>query len=133
MTKDRIPVVPAAHYTFGGVLVDLQGENDLAGLYAVGEVSSTGLHGANRMASNSLLECIVYGRSAGHHIAQTVHAEVAHPDVEPYDASQVIESDKNVVIAHNWVEIRRFVWDYVGIVRTDKRLQRALNRAQILA
>ena len=133
MTKDWIPVVPAAHYTCGGVLVDLQGETDLAGLYAVGEVSSTGLHGANRMASNSLLECIVYGRSAGHHIAQTVHAEAAHPDVEPWDASQVIDSDENVVIAHNWAEIRRFMWDYVGIVRTDKRLQRALNRAQLLA
>ena len=96
-------------------------------------MSSTGLHGANRMASNSLLECIVYGRSAGHHIAQTVHAEVAHPDVEPWDASQVIDSDENVVIAHNWAEIRRFMWDYVGIVRTDKRLKRALNRAQLLA
>ncbi len=133
MTKDWIPVVPAAHYTCGGVLVDLQGETDLAGLYAVGEVSSTGLHGANRMASNSLLECIVYGRSAAHHIAQTVHAEVAYTDVEPWDASQVIDSDENVVIAHNWAEIRRFMWDYVGIVRTDKRLQRALNRAQLLA
>ena len=88
MTKDWVPVVPAAHYTCGGVLVDLQGETDLAGLYAVGEVSSTGLHGANRMASNSLLECIVYGRSAGHHIAQTVHPEAAHPDVKPWDASR---------------------------------------------
>ena len=133
MTKDWIPVVPAAHYTCGGVLVDLQGETALTGLYAVGEVSSTGLHGANRMASNSLLECIVYGRSIGYHIAQTVHAEVAHPDVEPWDASQVIHSDENVIIAHNWAEIRRFMWDYVGIVRTDKRLQRAQNRAQLLA
>ena len=133
MTKDWIPVVPAAHYTCGGVLVDLHGETDLAGLYAIGEVSSTGLHGANRMASNSLLECIVYGRSAAHHIAQTVRAEITHSEFDPWDASQVIDSDENVVIAHNWAEIRRFMWDYVGIVRTDKRLQRALNRAQLLA
>jgi len=133
MTKDRIPVVPAAHYTCGGVLVDLHGETDLAGLYAVGEVSSTGLHGANRMASNSLLECIVYGRSAAHHIALTVDADVAHLGVDQWDASQVIDSDEDVVIAHNWAEIRRFMWDYVGIVRTDKRLQRALNRVQLLA
>jgi L-aspartate oxidase len=133
MTKDWIPVVPAAHYTCGGVLVDLHGETDLAGLYAIGEVSSTGLHGANRMASNSLLECIVYGRSAAHHISQTVRSDAAHSAVDPWDASQVIDSDENVVIAHNWAEIRRFMWDYVGIVRTDKRLQRALNRAQLLA
>ena len=107
MTKDWISVVPAAHYTCGGVLVDLQGKPDLAGLYAVGEVSSTGLHDANRMASNSLLECIVWGRSAGHHIAQTVLAGVAHPDVKPWDAFQVIDSDENVVIAYTSAEIRR--------------------------
>ncbi len=88
----------------------------------MGEVSSTGLHGANRIALNSLVEYSVYGRSAAHHIAQTVHAKVAHPDVEPGDASQVIDSDENVVIAHNWAEIRRFMWDYVGIVGKDKRL-----------
>ena len=133
MTKQWIPVVPAAHYTCGGVLVDLHGETDLAGLYAIGEVSSTGLHGANRMASNSLLECIVYGRATAAHIAQTFETKMSHSTVKSWDASQVIDSDENVVIAHNWAEIRRFMWDYVGIVRTDKRLRRALNRAQLLA
>jgi L-aspartate oxidase len=133
MTKQWIPVVPAAHYTCGGVLVDLHGETDLAGLYAIGEVSSTGLHGANRMASNSLLECIVYGRATAAHITQTVNTKMPHSTVKPWDASQVIDSDEDVVIAHNWAEIRRFMWDYVGVVRTDKRLQRALNRAQLLA
>ena len=133
MTKQWIPVVPAAHYTCGGVLVDLHGETDLAGLYAIGEVSSTGLHGANRMASNSLLECIVFGRATAAHITQTVKTQMPHATVKSWDASQVIDSDEDVVIAHNWAEIRRFMWDYVGIVRTDKRLQRALNRAQLLA
>ena len=116
-----------------GYLFELRGKTDLAELYAVSEVSSTGLHGANLMASNSLLECVVYGRSAAHHIAQTVQTEVTHVDVQPWDASQVIDSDENVVIAHDWAEIRRFMWEYVGVVRTDKRLQRALNRAQLLA
>jgi len=133
MTKDWIPVVPAAHYTCGGVLVDIHGEADLPGLYAIGEVSSTGLHGANRMASNSLLECIVYGRSAAHHITERLDPKAAFEAITPWDASQVTDSDENVVIAHNWAEIRRFMWDYVGIVRTDKRLQRALNRAQLLS
>ena len=133
MTTDWIPIVPAAHYTCGGVLVDMYGETDLAGLYAVGEVSSTGLHGANRMASNSLLECIVYGRSAAKSIAQSVKPETPFMSVDQWDASQVIDSDEDVVIAHNWAEIRRFMWNYVGIVRTDKRLQRALNRTQLLA
>ncbi len=133
MTRDWIPIVPAAHYTCGGVLVDLHGETDLPGLYAVGEVSSTGLHGANRMASNSLLECIVYGRAAATHIAESWTETPSGQSIEPWDASQVTDSDENVVIAHNWAEIRRFMWDYVGIVRTDKRLQRALNRAQLLA
>ena len=133
MTQSWIPVVPAAHYTCGGVLVDLHGETDLAGLYAIGEVSSTGLHGANRMASNSLLECIVYGRSAASHISQAMHEGTTRNEVDSWDASQVIDSDENVVVAHNWAEIRRFMWDYVGIVRTEKRLRRALNRTQLLA
>lgn len=133
MTRDWIPVVPAAHYTCGGVLVDLHGETDLPGLFAIGEVSSTGLHGANRMASNSLLECIVYGRAAAKQITDAWRSPSKGAPIQPWDASQVTDSDENVVIAHNWAEIRRFMWDYVGIVRTDKRLQRALNRAQLLA
>lgn len=133
MTTDWIPVVPAAHYTCGGVLVDSDGETDLPGLYAIGEVSSTGLHGANRMASNSLLECIVYGRSAAKHIAQMSQIGLEHPTFIPWDASQVVNSDENVIISHNWAEIRRFMWNYVGIVRTDKRLLRALNRSKLLA
>ncbi|MDC1207827.1 L-aspartate oxidase [Litorivicinus sp.] len=132
MKKDWIPVVPAAHYTCGGILVDLDGGTDLKGLYAIGEVSSTGLHGANRMASNSLLECIVYGRAAANHIAKTISRLDVHDSVRPWDASQVTDSDEDVVISHNWAEIRRFMWDYVGIVRTNKRLQRALNRTQLL-
>jgi L-aspartate oxidase len=134
MTTDWIPVVPAAHYTCGGVLVDQHGETDLAGLYAIGEVSSTGLHGANRMASNSLLECIVYGRAAAAHVTKHLgtytHRSYALP---AWDASQVTDSDEDVIITHNWAEVRRFMWDYVGIVRTDKRLTRALNRVELLA
>jgi len=134
MTTQWIPVVPAAHYTCGGVLVDQHGETDLAGLYAIGEVSSTGLHGANRMASNSLLECIVYGRAAAAHI--TAHRITRQKRLAPlpaWDASQVTDSDEDVIITHNWAEVRRFMWDYVGIVRTDKRLTRALNRVELLA
>ena len=133
ITRDWIPVVPAAHYTCGGVLVDLNGETDLQGLYAVGEVSSTGLHGANRMASNSLLECIVFGRSAAAHMTSDLPSIDSMEPPPMWDASQVTDSDEDVIIAHNWAEIRRFMWDYVGIVRTDKRLRRALNRAQLLA
>ncbi len=133
MTQEWIPVVPAAHYTCGGVLVDQNGETDLPGLYAIGEVSSTGLHGANRMASNSLLECIVFGRAAGNKIKKTIIAKGGkYSNVAPWDASRVTNSDEDVVIAHNWAEIRRCMWDYVGIVRTDKRLRRAFNRAQLL-
>lgn len=133
MTTQWIPVVPAAHYTCGGVLVDLSGETDLRGLFAIGEVASTGLHGANRMASNSLLECIVYGRAAATQISMTCAEPSESPLPSMWDASQVTDSDEDVIIAHNWAEIRRFMWDYVGIVRTDKRLRRALNRAQLLA
>lgn len=134
MTQDWIPVVPAAHYTCGGVLVDQHGETDLAGLYAIGEVSSTGLHGANRMASNSLLECIVYGRAAAAHITARLAPQNSRKQSLPaWDASQVTDSDEDVIITHNWAEVRRFMWDYVGIVRTDKRLTRALNRVVLLA
>jgi L-aspartate oxidase len=127
-----IPVVPAAHYSCGGVMVDKSGETDIKGLYAIGETSFTGLHGANRMASNSLLECFVYGFAAAEHI----NAQLARtaPDIAlpHWDDSQVRDSDEDVVVTHNWDEIRRFMWDYVGIVRTSKRLQRARNRIVLL-
>ena len=132
ISTEPIPVVPAAHYTCGGIIVDTSGCTDLDNLYAIGEASSTGLHGANRMASNSLLECIVYAESAARHIAANLQA-VAAPDHAPgWDESQVTDSDEDVVISHNWDELRRFMWDYVGIVRTNKRLQRALHRVQLL-
>jgi L-aspartate oxidase len=132
IAAEPIPVVPAAHYTCGGIVVDTSGRTDLENLYAIGEASCTGLHGANRMASNSLLECIVYAESAAGHIARTL-PEVAAPDAAPaWDESQVTDSDEDVVISHNWDELRRFMWDYVGIVRTNKRLQRALHRVELL-
>lgn len=134
ITREAIPVVPAAHYTCGGILVDEHGLTDISGLYAIGECSFTGLHGANRMASNSLLECLVYGQSAAEHIsanpAPTAGATVG--TIPAWDESQVTDSDEDVVISHNWDELRRFMWDYVGIVRTDKRLQRALHRIELL-
>ena len=132
ISAEPIPVVPAAHYTCGGIVVDTDGHTDVAGLYAIGEASCTGLHGANRMASNSLLECIVYAESAAGHIAKTIDRAPALADAAAWDESQVTNSDEDVVISHNWDELRRFMWDYVGIVRTDKRLQRALHRVQLL-
>lgn len=132
ISKEPIPVVPAAHYTCGGIMVDSHSLTDVAALYAVGELSCTGLHGANRMASNSLLECVVYAESAAKHIAQTLD-DAPQPILAPaWDESQVTDSDEDVVISHNWDELRRFMWDYVGIVRTDKRLERALHRVQLL-
>lgn len=132
ITTQPIPVVPAAHYTCGGVMVNEHGLTDVPGLYAIGETSFTGLHGANRMASNSLLECFVYGRSAAADILAKL-ADVAMPQALPcWDASQVTDSDEDVIIAHNWDELRRFMWDYVGIVRTSKRLQRAEHRVRLL-
>ena len=132
ITRQAIPVVPAAHYTCGGVLVDQHGRTDVPGLYAIGETSFTGLHGANRMASNSLLECFVYARSAANDII-TQLPDIAQPqDLPSWDASQVTDSDEDVIIAHNWDELRRFMWDYVGIVRTNKRLQRAQHRVRLL-
>ena len=132
MASEPIPVVPAAHYTCGGIVVDTAGRTDLEGLYAIGEASCTGLHGANRMASNSLLECIVYAESAAKDIASKL-SQLPQPSAAPaWDESQVTDSDEDVVISHNWDELRRFMWDYVGIVRTNKRLERALHRVTLL-
>ncbi len=132
ITRDPIPVVPAAHYTCGGVRTDLRGRTDVDGLYAIGETSSTGLHGANRMASNSLLECLVFGRSAAADIRSQLPVLDVPPEVRAWDESRVTDSDEEVVVAHNWDELRRFMWDYVGIVRTDKRLRRAHDRVTLL-
>ncbi|MDQ2068295.1 L-aspartate oxidase [Natronospira bacteriovora] len=131
MTRDPIPVVPAAHYTCGGILTDLHGCTDLPGLYAAGETAHTGLHGANRMASNSLLECLVMGRAAARHMCETPLPAV-DADLRPWDESRVTDSDEEIVVRHNWLELRRFMWDYVGIVRSRKRLDRALARARLL-
>ena len=132
ITQEAIPVVPAAHYTCGGVAVNQHGQTDLANLYAIGETSFTGLHGANRMASNSLLECFVYARSAASAItAQDAQTKSPKP-LPPWDESLVTNSDEDVIIAHNWDELRRFMWNYVGIVRTDKRLLRAQHRVHLL-
>jgi L-aspartate oxidase len=130
ITKEPIPVVPAQHYTCGGVLIDLDGRTDLPGLYAAGEVSQSGLHGANRLASNSLLECFVFGESAAQHIL--AHPGMSPPPARGWDESRVTNSDEEVVVQHNWREIRRFMWDYVGIVRTTKRLERAAHRIALL-
>ncbi|WP_416426622.1 L-aspartate oxidase [Pseudomonas sp. App30] len=132
ITRQPIPVVPAAHYTCGGVMIDQHGCTDVPGLYAIGETTFTGLHGANRMASNSLLECFVYGRSAAAHIVEQLPHTALPERLPQWDASQVTDSDEDVIIAHNWDELRRFMWDYVGIVRTTKRLQRAEHRVRLL-
>ena len=132
LTKEAIPVVPAAHYTCGGVVTDLNAATKLRSLYAIGEVASTGLHGANRMASNSLLECLVFAEVAARNITQNLETHTPHPAVQAWDESRVTDSDEEVVVAHNWSELRHFMWDYVGIVRTDKRLERALRRIKML-
>ncbi|AWL29548.1 L-aspartate oxidase [Acinetobacter defluvii] len=132
ITKDMIPVVPAAHYTCGGVVVDENSETDIAGLYAIGETSYTGLHGANRMASNSLLECFVYGMSAAKDIQEKFDHSFEVPNVPEWDATQAVSPDEDVVILQNWDELRQTMWNYVGIVRTTKRLERALHRIEML-
>ncbi|WP_439648657.1 L-aspartate oxidase [Curvibacter delicatus] len=130
IAKQPIPVVPAAHYTCGGVVTDLTGRSDLPGLYAIGETSCTGLHGANRLASNSLVECMVFARAATQAIAQ--ESAPPCPPLPAWDDSRVTDADEEVVISHNWDELRRFMWDYVGIVRTNKRLERAAHRIALL-
>ncbi|MGE5466827.1 MAG: L-aspartate oxidase [Ignavibacteria bacterium] len=130
IARQPIPVVPAAHYTCGGVVVDLAARTDVPGLYAIGETACTGLHGANRLASNSLLECVVYAEAA----ARDILTEKApkSPKLPEWDESRVADADEEIVISHNWDELRRFMWDYVGIVRTNKRLERAIHRIKLL-
>jgi len=132
ITKMPIPIVPAAHYTCGGVKVAITGQTDISGLYAIGEVACTGLHGANRMASNSLLECLVFAKSAADDIRKKWHDPFELPQPPPWDASRVTDSDEDVVISHNWHELRNLMWNYMGIVRTNKRLERAERRIQLL-
>lgn len=141
IARQPIPVVPAAHYTCGGVMTDLAGRTDIANLYAAGETACTGLHGANRLASNSLVECVVFAQQVADAIKSA--ASCAHPEraggqndaqmlLPAWDASQVTDADEQVVIAHNWDELRRLMWNYVGIVRTNKRLERAAHRIALL-
>ncbi|NOZ54248.1 MAG: L-aspartate oxidase [Gammaproteobacteria bacterium] len=133
ITKEPVPVVPAAHYTCGGIITDLNGRTDIDRLYAVGETAWTGMHGANRMASNSLLECLVFGAAAAHDINSHLDQTEPFASLLDWDESRVINSDEEIVVAHNWDELRRFMWDYVGIVRTNKRLERAMRRINLLS
>ncbi|RLA07528.1 MAG: L-aspartate oxidase [Gammaproteobacteria bacterium] len=133
ISKEPIPVVPAAHYTCGGLETNMHGQTSISNIYAVGECASTGMHGANRMASNSLLECFAFAKFAAKKIINTPHSPPSKKiDIPNWDESLVINSDEEVVVSHNWEELRRFMWNYVGIVRTDKRLERALRRINIL-
>lgn len=132
ITRQRIPVVPAAHYTCGGVVVNKQGQTDIGNLYAIGETSFTGLHGANRMASNSLLECFVIAFSAARDIEAKIGSTPAPANVAPWDASRVTDSDDEILVSHNWDELRRCMWDFVGIVRNNERLQRAQRRIELI-
>jgi L-aspartate oxidase len=133
MTREALPVVPAAHYTCGGVMTDLAGRTDLENLYAIGESAHTGLHGANRLASNSLLECLVFAEAAAADILNDdAQAEPLSATLPRWDESRVVDPDEQIVVAHNWEELRHFMWDYVGIVRTGKRLERAARRVMLL-
>ncbi|RMH20746.1 MAG: L-aspartate oxidase, partial [Gammaproteobacteria bacterium] len=135
MTRQPIPIVPASHYLCGGIMTDLHGRTDLGRLYAIGETACTGMHGANRMASNSLLECLVFGESAARDIVELLqHDETRLPDIHvmDWDDSQVTTAREEIVISHNWDELRRMMWDYVGIVRSTERLKKAESRIQIL-
>jgi L-aspartate oxidase len=131
ITKEWIPVVPAAHYSCGGVMTNLAGQSDLAHLYAIGETAYTGLHGANRLASNSLLECLVLGEAVAKHILQS-KVDTTSFELPHWDESRVTDADEEILITHTWNELRRFMWNYVGIVRTNKRLSRALHRIHML-
>ena len=133
MTKEPVPVVPAAHYTCGGIVTDRWAATDIPGLYALGECASTGLHGANRLASNSLLECAVFAATAHENILDELERNGSYAQaLPPWDESRVTDADEQIVVSHNWHELRRFMWDYVGIVRTNKRLERALHRVELL-
>ena len=133
ITREPIPVVPAAHYTCGGVVTNLHGETDVPHLYAIGETAFTGMHGANRMASNSLLECMAFAQAASEDVMCKIADTRITESMPAWDESRVTDSDEEVVVSHNWDELRRFMWDYVGIVRTNKRLERARHRTDLLA
>lgn len=131
ITKEPIPVVPAAHYTCGGIQTDLHASTNITGIYAAGECAHTGLHGANRLASNSLLECLVFANAAVQHMINTESVSIDE-DIPNWDTTLVTPSNEGVAISHNWDELRRCMWDYVGIVRSDKRLKRALKRVNLI-